>query len=81
MPGGAVATKRRAQLIKEIYWTPLTLTPAHQRRSAPRINQRSINTEEIIVPLPQVLSGPWVRGHRELHTFTAKTIYSESDVR
>ena len=28
MPGGAVATKRRAQLIKEIYWTPLTLTPA-----------------------------------------------------
>ena len=28
VPGGAVATKRRAQLIKEIYWTPLTLTPA-----------------------------------------------------
>ena len=30
MPGGPVATKRRAQLIKEIFWTPLTLTPAHR---------------------------------------------------
>ena len=28
VPGGPVATKRRAQLIKEIFWTPLTLTPA-----------------------------------------------------
>ena len=62
VPGGAVATKRRAQLIKGIFWTPLTLTPAFaisgQSGSGPRWGFIEVETT---VGLPAAQSRPRMR--------------------
>ena len=49
VPGGPVATKRRAQLIKEIFWTPLTLTPAFSRQTRRKTPRQKLRREQMRV--------------------------------